>query len=295
MPESNKHEQSLGRRIVMFPLVRAIIAIAMIIVATMLTSRLTNALGEAIFSEPMPELWKLTKTVITIVVALFAYAVFVKYVERRSESEIACTGAVEELLQGVTLGAGLFSAVIAAIWISGSYQVLSVHNLPVLIPPLYTSLSAGFIEEVIFRGIIFRIMQESLGSWIAIAVSAALFGFGHAANPNATLYSSVAIALEAGILLAAAFMFTRRLWLAIGLHFAWNFTQGVIFGVAVSGHDVRGLLNAQLSGHELITGGNFGAEASIFALIFCVIAGAYLLVLAKRRGHFVQPFWMRKE
>ncbi|MCA9734941.1 MAG: CPBP family intramembrane metalloprotease [Deferribacteres bacterium] len=295
MPESNKHEQSLGRRIVMFPLVRAIIAIAMIIVATMLTSRLTNALGEAIFSEPMPELWKLTKTVITIVVALFAYAVFVKYVERRSESEIACTGAVEELLQGVTLGAGLFSAVIAAIWISGSYQVLSVHNLPVLIPPLYTSLSAGFIEEVIFRGIIFRIMQESLGSWIAIAVSAALFGFGHAANPNATLYSSVAIALEAGILLAAAFMFTRRLWLAIGLHFAWNFTQGGIFGVAVSGHDVRGLLNAQLSGHELITGGNFGAEASIFALIFCVIAGAYLLVLAKRRGHFVQPFWMRKE
>ncbi|KAA3659286.1 MAG: CPBP family intramembrane metalloprotease [Calditrichaeota bacterium] len=294
MSESKPSEQSIARRIIMFPLVRAIIAIVMVSLATMVTAKLMTAAGQALFGELVPELWKLTKTIITIIAAMLAYSAFVLYIEKRKENELSRAGALEELFLGIAIGAGLFSIVIAIIWISGGYTVTNVHNLSVLIIPFYTSLSAGFIEEIIFRGIIFRIMQESLGSWIAIAVSAALFGFGHAANPNATLYSSIAIALEAGILLGAAFMYTRKLWLAIGLHFAWNFTQGGIFGVAVSGHTVRGLLNGKLTGPELITGGNFGAEASIFALIVCVIAGIYFLILAKKRGHFVQPFWLRR-
>jgi membrane protease YdiL (CAAX protease family) len=113
---------------------------------------------------------------------------------------------------------------------------------------------------------------------------------------GAGLFSAVmlAIALTAGLLLAAAFVVTRRLWLVIGIHFAWNFTQGGIFGVAVSGHEVDGLLRSELSGPELIAGGDFGPEASIFAVGLCVPVAVYLLVLGHRRGRFIRPMWKRR-
>ena len=77
-------------------------------------------------------------------------------------------------------------------------------------------------------------------------------------NPNATLFSSFAIAMEAGVLLGAAYVLTRRLWLAVGIHFAWNFTQGGIFGGRVSGITMDGLLESQLSGPTLFSGGSSG-------------------------------------
>jgi hypothetical protein len=88
-------------------------------------------------------------------------------------------------------------------------------------------------------------------------------------------------------------MVTRRLWLAIGIHFAWNFTQGGIFGVAVSGIQANGLLQATLSGPELLSGGAFGAEASIIAVIVCLAAGACFMWRASVKGNFVRPFWKR--
>jgi hypothetical protein len=128
-----------------------------------------------------------------------------------------------------------------------------------------------------------------------LVISAVVFGFLHLIYPNATLVAAVAIALEAGILLAAAYVLTRRLWLAIGIHFAWNFTQGGIFGVAVSGNQARGLLQSTLTGPELLSGGAFGAEASLFAILVCLAAGVYLLWRAWRKGSFVTPFWRRND
>ena len=133
-----------------------------------------------------------------------------------------------------------------------------------------------------------------MGSWIAIFLSAFLFGFAHAANPNASLFSSIAIAVEAGILLSAAYLFTQRLWMVIGIHFAWNFTQGGIFGIAVSGQEVEGLFQATLEGPAFITGGEFGAETSIIAIIICSGAGLFFLWKARQRGHFTKPFWVRR-
>ncbi|KAA3619572.1 MAG: CPBP family intramembrane metalloprotease [Calditrichaeota bacterium] len=293
MTEQKTPVQSTVRKIIMFPLVRAIIAIVMVVVATMVIGNILKWVGSSLFGETPPELWRLLANIIVVIFACLSYSAFVIYIERRKESELALDGALKETGLGVAIGAGLIAAVVGIIWVAGSYQVHSVNDLQALIKPFYTSLSAGVIEEIIFRAIIFRIMQESLGSWIAIAFSALFFGFGHAANPNATLFSSIAIALEAGILLAAAFMFTRRLWMVIGIHFAWNFTQGGIFGVAVSGHEITGLLQSEMSGPELVTGGAFGAEASIFALIICTGTGLYMLWKAWERGHFIKPFWLR--
>jgi membrane protease YdiL (CAAX protease family) len=139
------------------------------------------------------------------------------------------------------------------------------------------------MEELLFRGFVFRVLRDVTGMWIALAISAALFGFLHAANPGATAFSSVAIALEAGVLLAVAYAATNRLWLPIGIHAGWNYAEGTIFGTAVSGGVVKStFLHATLTGNSLWTGGAFGVEASIVAIPVCLAAAALLALRVKR-------------
>jgi len=152
----------------------------------------------------------------------------------------------------------------------------------------------AFMEELLFRGILFRWLEAFGGSWFALALTSALFGLGHIMNPNATAFSSFAIAVEAGILLGGAYMLTRSLWMPMGLHAAWNFTQGEIFDVPVSGTDVHGLVTAQMSGPELLSGGMFGLEASVLALVPATVVGVWLVVRAIRRGELVRPWWVRR-
>ena len=116
----------------------------------------------------------------------------------------------------------------------------------------------------------------------------------HLLNGHATLQGALCIIFEAGILLAAAFMLTRRLWLPMGMHFAWNFTQGGIFGVAVSGGATAGLFRGELSGPTWLSGGAFGAEGSVVALVLCASVGVGLLRMAWVRQGFAQPFWRRQ-
>ena len=225
--------------------------------------------------------------------AVLTYVGFVRLVERHAVTELSITGAVSELGKGVLLGGLLFTITIGLISLFGFYHVSGFNPWTVLLPALSLSIVSGVVEEVLVRGVLFRIMEEALGSWLALAISALLFGLMHISNPNATLWSALAIAIEAGIMLAAAFIFTRRLWLAIGIHFAWNFVQGGIFGVAVSGNGVQGLLQSTLDGPPLLSGGAFGAEASIFAVIVCLAAGIYLTWSAWKKGNFIQPFWTK--
>jgi hypothetical protein len=187
----------------------------------------------------------------------------------------------------------LFTLTIVSIWAAGGYDVSGWNGVMAAAPALSLSLGSAFAEEILVRGVIFRITEEGLGTWPAIAISSALFGLAHAKNPNASAVSVVAISLEAGVLLAAAFILTRRLWLAIGVHAAWNFVQGGVFGVAVSGHALGGFLSARLSGPDILSGGEFGAETSIFAVIYCLAAAAFLLVKAHAWKRFVALPWRR--
>ncbi len=228
-------------------------------------------------------------------VSLAAYVVFVRVVERRPVTELSLAGAGVEALRGVLLGALLFTVTIGILWALGFYRVTGTNPVSTMLPVLALSIISGVSEELIFRGIVFRIIEESLGSVVALAISALIFGALHLANPNASLVAGLAIAIEAGILLGLAYMLTRRLWLAMGLHFAWNFVQGGVFGVAVSGNVVEGLLESTLTGPALLSGGAFGAEASVFAVLVCLGASVYLWQRVRRQGGSVAPFWKRRK
>jgi uncharacterized protein len=224
-------------------------------------------------------------------VVLVAYRTYVRVMEKRPVTELSGRGAGLEWGSGFALGALLFSATIGILAAFGVYRVSGNNGWQSMLSFLPVCIFAGIFEEVLIRGILFRILEQWLGSWVALAISAIIFGALHLFNPGATLFAGAAIAIEAGILLAAAYMFTRRLWFCIGLHMAWNFTQGGIFSVAVSGGKSKGLLQSKLIGPDWLTGGAFGAEASAVALTICLTMGIILLVLAVKRGHVVAPSW----
>lgn len=214
---------------------------------------------------------------IVVAIITLGYVGFVRVVEKRPVTELSLKGAVAETSAGILLGATLISITIAVLALLGYYRVEGINPWRALIVTLPVLTSSAYIEEILFRGVLLRLLEGWLGTWLALAISALLFGGVHLINPNATLWSAFAIAIEAGLLLGGAFLLTRRLWLAIGTHFAWNYFQGIVFGVAVSGNRIEGLLNASISGPLLLSGGAFGAEASIIAVGVCGVASAVLI------------------
>jgi membrane protease YdiL (CAAX protease family) len=284
----------LARKILFFPLTRMIIAIVMIAIPLVLESTVRQYLGAQYGWKG--QWWvEVVWGAVLIATALLAYRLYVWVFERRALTELALRPALGEFAVGAAIGFGLFAATIACLWISGYYRVEGFGRIPSAMVLMGMGLVPGFIEEIITRGIVFRITEESLGTWVALLISALLFGGLHLLNPGASWLAAICIALEAGILLAAAYVITRRLWVSIGMHFAWNFTQGGVFGVPVSGVKVNGMLRSTLTGPELFSGGAFGAEASIFAVLVCTPLAIVLLVRGARSGQLVRPFWTRRK
>lgn len=272
-----------------FPLTRIVLGSVIIIAVPVLVQ-----LGIGWIMGGETPLGNVIAALLGAVSVLLTYYGFVRLVERRSVSELAVPVAAKELAAGALLGAVLFSTTIGILWMLGYYHVSGVNTWETMLPWLIIGIISGTFEELLMRGILFRIMEESLGTWLALAISALLFGALHLANPNATLWAGFAIAIEAGILLAATYVYTRRLWVPIGLHFAWNFIQGGIFGVSVSGIESDGLIQSTLRGPVLLSGGEFGAEASIFAVIVCLVVGLYFVWKSHAQGRFIRPFWNRR-
>jgi membrane protease YdiL (CAAX protease family) len=269
-----------------FPLTRILLAS----IAVLLWGGALQAGAKALRTRPESPLG-VSLGLLMMVGVLAVYAGYVRLIERRAVIELGAAGAPLEFAAGALVGAALFCSTMLLLWMLGAWRLTGTGRPGVLVYPLVGSLIGGCLEEVLMRGVLFRIIEESLGSWIALGLSALIFGLLHAFNPGAGVVSTLAISLEAGVLLAAAYMYARRLWLVIGLHAAWNFTEGGIFGADVSGGQAHGLLTVQFQGSDALTGGRFGPEASIVAVLVCLAAGAGFIILARRTSRIVPPVW----
>ena len=208
-------------------------------------------------------------------VMIVAYRGGVRLIERRSASELGLASA-RSALPGLFLGFALFCVVEAVLWASGlaTYQGFAgVGAVPMIASLL---LAAAISEELIYRGVLYRVLEEGLGTVPALVVSAGVFGITHGANPGASLASSAAIALEGGLVLGLAYTITRSLWFPIGIHFGWNFAQGGIFNAPISGTRFPGMLNFKIVGPDAWTGGAFGPEASVISVLVWLPAAGLL-------------------
>jgi membrane protease YdiL (CAAX protease family) len=198
------------------------------------------------------------------------YALTIRWLEHRPATEAVPDWRLCGL--GALIGFGLFCSIYGIFALLGVASWHEVNGYGAVIPALIVSLMAGVGEELLFRGVLFRIFEDGFGTTVAMITTAALFGLSHAGNPGATPLSTIAIALEAGLLLAAGYAWSRNLWFVFGLHFSWNFTEGGIFGAPVSGGAMKGILSMPLSASapDSVTGGAFGPEASVVAVAVCL-------------------------
>ena len=208
-------------------------------------------------------------TIVWAAIVLGLYALFVRLMEKHWPTDLSLRRLIPHTLLGLFVGFIFMTLVVSTITASGCATVdwngfSGTQQFSMFM--LFLAVAVG--EEMIFRGVIFRWLDERWNTWVALLISAILFGWMHISNENATWWSSLAIAIEAGLLLGAAYKWSGTLWVPIGIHWAWNYVQGNVFGLAVSGMKVGDtILETNVNGPDIITGGAFGPEASIIAVI----------------------------
>jgi uncharacterized protein len=285
MTDTSTPPPGLARRILASPPLRVLVLGFILLVMMGLSSDVMKSYA----SDPV----KAAAHVIALAIAgLAIYIAHAHFVERRAVSELNPQGLGRQLGIGLLVGAGLYAACEGVLMAMGIYRITGLNPLSDLLPAVAMAVSSGVFEEVLFRGVLFFSVEKWFGTWAALVVSSLVFGLSHMANPQATLEGALFIAVEAGTLLGAAVVLTRRLWLGIGFHVAWNYTQQAVFSSIVSGNEAQpGWIRSTIQGPDYLTGGQFGIESSVLALVVCTSTGIVMLVMAHRRGLIVPPAW----
>jgi hypothetical protein len=272
---------SWSRRFFQLPLGRIVLGALVLVLAAFTPEAIIHSYVAKAYRPVWPE-------VLSAGVALLAYRFHVRRAEKREAAEASGARAVHEVAAGLGLGFVMVGAAIAALATTGAYHFTRMNpGSFALVVPIGEMVFVGVLEELLFRGLLFRITERALGTWPALAISSVLFGLAHLPGSSATVLA-IAVTGVAGVMLTAAYLVTRRLWLAIGIHIGWNYTLGTVWSIAVSGHPAQeGLLTGQLSGPEWLTGGAYGLEGSVVTLGVLLIATAVLLRRAAAKGTLV--------
>ena len=227
---------------------------------------------------------------ITAVVLLLLYNLLIRYVEANDACKIAPRKDISSIGNGLFIGFSYFIIVTVTMSLCGYYHIKSIQfdwEKQLFSFTLFFLVAVS--EEIFFRGILFRMINRRWNIWAALVISALIFGGLHILNNNATLWSSIAIAIEAGSLLGAAYAYCKNIWLPIGIHWIWNYTQGNILGFPVSGEDnVTSIITPEISGPQWLTGGTFGAEASVISAVIGLLISLWFIRKTIQQGHCEQ-------
>lgn len=221
---------------------------------------------------------------------VFSLIIMNGFVGRRpfAQTGLQGRGVFMETSTGILIGAALMTVVIGILSMTRHLATVG-HNVHYnWAPAALLCLLIAIAEEAAYRGYILSAFERCWGTGAALITSSLIFGAMHIINVwheplDIQVRVMSFIALEAGLLLGASFLATRRLWLPIGIHWAWNFFLGPFYGAPVSGVDMMGsYTRAYLSGPSWITGGKFGPEAGVVVLIVCTLAALAMIVVVAR-------------
>jgi uncharacterized protein len=185
---------------------------------------------------------------------------------------------------GAAIGWGSMVFAVLPMALAGTLHVnfwMAPRSLWLLLLNLVTFAVAALAEEAAFRGFPYRRLIAAIGPVGATIVMSVFFGLLHALNPSATM-ASVLITMFAGLLLSVAWLRTHGLWLPWGLHFAWNASMGLVFGLPVSGITTFStVVQTRAIGPLWLTGGDYGPEGALLTIFILLIAIAVLVRLTR--------------
>ena len=229
----------------------------------------------------------LVGTLLACTAALACYALAVRLGEGRWPAELAVRPALPGLAAGAVLGVVMMALLMGILAATGLYDITVVGAVPAW-TGLGLALQAAVTEELWIRALLLRLLWRAFGPLPAFAIAALVFAAPHLPHPGANALAGATVAV-AGLMFCALYALTGRLWVPIGLHFAWNLAQGYLFGAAVSGGNLGGsiLLSTARPGAEAwLTGGTFGPEASLVALVLVSTVTVAALRSARKAGRF---------
>jgi membrane protease YdiL (CAAX protease family) len=222
------------------------------------------------------------------IVSLFPIAAFVLYAfsvrkgERRVAIEVLPSFAMfGDLIVGAVFGFCMLCAMVSLLWALGLYNVVWHRWQHAFDAFLFDSYLSGMLEELMFRAILLRILARAFGPRWGLVLSSILFGVAHLSH--GTWLAALGITINAGLTMGLFYMATGRLWMSVGLHIGWDFTETSILGV----NNSDGLLmSTPMAGRsDVLTGGSFGPDASVLAFILGIIAVTAILY-ARKKGFF---------
>jgi membrane protease YdiL (CAAX protease family) len=226
---------------------------------------------------------------------LFAFLVCAIYIllyqrlEKRKITELSAPKLPQYLTMGVLLGCTLAAAIVLIQYYAHSLTVTATRSFLPLLPNLWNTFVNSTIAEVLIIGIFFRIIEDWLGTYIALALLITIFFALHITAPGATVISAACVAMHAALLNATSYIYTRSLWSPIAIHFAWDFSFAAIAGASVNDNTLdTSLLTTTANGPDLFTGGYFGPQGSIQAGLLCLLTGAMLLRLSQKSNHIIR-------
>jgi hypothetical protein len=153
---------------------------------------------------------------------------------------------------------------------------LDAQTLKGMLTYLVVFTVAGTLEELANRGYFFQALIEGTRALIAILGLSLVFSLGHIPNEDFSWIAGLCLFTQ-GVLFGLAYLKTRSLWIPIGIHVAWNWTQGSLWGIKVSGTKISNtLLESVPKGPELLSGGSFGIEGSLITLIVTIMLVLYI-------------------
>jgi membrane protease YdiL (CAAX protease family) len=240
-------------------------------------------------------------TILAMLVELIAFSGSIylarRFLDRRSFASLGFKldrRVLPDLLVGIAITLGMMGLIYLSMsllgWIRFTGFAWQFDSLPVVLGQtmlyLLIFIIVGWQEELLTRGYHLQTLASGINLFWGVLISSAVFGALHLGNPHATWISAVGI-LFAGLFLALGFIRTRQLWLSIGLHIGWNFSEGVVFGFPVSGTASYSLLRIHVSGPLLWNGGAFGPEAGLIVLPAILIGALLILLYTRGRNHSI--------
>ncbi|MFI5761199.1 lysostaphin resistance A-like protein [Streptomyces sp. NPDC051563] len=217
--------------------------------------------------------------------AVAVYGWVMHRIAGRPVPEISRGGAGREALLGGGIGLGFILVPVLLLTVFGGYSFSWADHgfVPVLWTTVMVQLGGSVTEELLFRGLALQALEQLWGSRAAVVITSLFFGVAHLGAAEATLWSALAIAVEAGVLLGAAFLWRRNIWFVAGVHFTWNAAEQLL-GIPVSGHTPEGWFTLDAHGPAFLTGGGFGLEASIVPVLVGAAIAVWMLRRARRSG-----------
>jgi membrane protease YdiL (CAAX protease family) len=221
--------------------------------------------------------------------AVSSYWAFVRFYERRPVVEMSPRW--RWILAAAAAGAASIGLTIVFLYATGRYQLAAFRGFDGVAGVLVVIAIAAILEELAFRALLYRILEETFGTTVALVTSAAVFSAVHLSNHGVHAITPLTVAL-AGLMWAGLFTVWRNVWVTAAHHACWNATIFLI-GVPLSGEDWTSLAPWQTTVREstLWTGGSFGPEDSILNIFVMVLICALLVWIAHRRGRWIPgPF-----